>query len=123
MPRSPPSPVDENFLPIAIISGIFGFDSVYLADRVVPMLPEALSNGLCSLRPDELRLAVTRLREAGCVVDELPEHDHDHDHEGDETAEDTSADAGSADADDEAEEEEEEPEAVQKQDELEEEAI
>ena len=33
-------------------------NSVYLPDRVVPMLPEALSNGLCSLRPDEDRLAV-----------------------------------------------------------------
>jgi ribonuclease R len=32
--------------------------SVYLADRVVPMLPEALSNGLCSLRPHEPRLAL-----------------------------------------------------------------
>jgi ribonuclease R len=32
--------------------------SVYLADRVIPMLPEAISNGLCSLRPHEPRLAM-----------------------------------------------------------------
>ena len=33
--------------------------SVYLADRVLPMLPEALSNDLCSLKPDEDRLAMS----------------------------------------------------------------
>lgn len=33
-------------------------NSVYFADRVVPMLPERLSNDLCSLRPDEERPCV-----------------------------------------------------------------
>ncbi len=33
-------------------------NSVYLPDQVVPMLPEALSNGLCSLRPQEHRLCM-----------------------------------------------------------------
>jgi ribonuclease R len=33
--------------------------SVYLVDRVVPMLPHVLSSSVCSLRPDEDRLAVS----------------------------------------------------------------
>jgi len=32
-------------------------NSVYLVDRVVPMLPEELSNELCSLKPNRIRLA------------------------------------------------------------------
>ncbi len=31
--------------------------SVYLVDRTIPMLPERLCNGICSLRPDEEKLA------------------------------------------------------------------
>ncbi len=37
-------------------------NSVYFPDRVVPMLPEALSNGWCSLRPNE---------ERGCLFVEM----------------------------------------------------
>lgn len=47
--------------------------SVYLVDRCVPMLPERLSNGLCSLRPHEDKLcfsAVFKLDQNGHVMDE-----------------------------------------------------
>lgn len=44
--------------------------SVYLVDRVIPMLPEVLSNDLCSLRPNEDRLAFSAVFEldAGATV-------------------------------------------------------
>jgi len=39
--------------------------SVYLPDLTLPMLPEKLSNDICSLRPREDRLTVTALMEVG----------------------------------------------------------
>ena len=48
--------------------------SVYLVDRTIPMLPEGLSNGLCSLRQDEEKLAYSAVFEivpaTGDVVNE-----------------------------------------------------
>lgn len=46
--------------------------SVYYADQVVPMLPKALSNGICSLNENELRLAFSclmRLDKEGNLTD------------------------------------------------------
>lgn len=37
--------------------------SVYLVDRTIPMLPERLSNGICSLRPDEEKLTFSAIFE------------------------------------------------------------
>jgi ribonuclease R len=37
--------------------------SVYFPDRAVPMLPESLSNGMCSLKPHEDRLVMSALME------------------------------------------------------------
>ncbi len=47
--------------------------SVYLVDRTIPMLPERLSNGLCSLRPNEDKLtfaAIFEMDEKGKVLKE-----------------------------------------------------
>ncbi len=46
--------------------------SVYLPDRVLPMLPEQLSNGICSLNPGKDRLAFSvmlKIDESGKVVE------------------------------------------------------
>ncbi|WP_052592557.1 ribonuclease R [Aureispira sp. CCB-QB1] len=47
--------------------------SVYLVDRVLPMLPEKLSNGVCSLRPNEEKLtfsAVFEMNKQGSIINE-----------------------------------------------------
>lgn len=47
--------------------------SVYLVDRVIPMLPEKLSNNVCSLRPQEEKLtfsAIFEMDEQGNIVNE-----------------------------------------------------
>jgi ribonuclease R len=38
-------------------------NSTYLVDRVLPMLPESLSNGICSLVPDQVRLTKCAIME------------------------------------------------------------
>lgn len=59
----PGSPLDEE--------AIKRSTSVYFPGRVIPMLPEALSNGLCSLKPEVDRLCVVcdmSINEAGLVT-------------------------------------------------------
>ncbi len=51
--------------------------SVYLVDRTIPMLPEHLCNGICSLRPDEEKLtfsAIFEMNEDGDVLNHRIKH-------------------------------------------------
>ncbi len=60
---TPESPLDRE----ARLRG----NSVYFLDRAVPMLPEALSNGMCSLKPREERLvmsAIMQFDSSGCML-------------------------------------------------------
>lgn len=62
-------PIDSALDKEALLRG----NSVYMVDRVVPMLPEHLSNGVCSLRPNEEKFsfsAVFDLNEKGKIIDE-----------------------------------------------------
>ena len=57
--------------------------SIYLADRVIPMLPHRLSNGICSLNPHEDRLAFSCIMEIdpqGNVTDHRIEQTIIHSH-------------------------------------------
>ena len=47
--------------------------SVYLVDRVVPMLPEVLSNGVCSLRPNEEKLTFSAIFEMNAKAEVINE--------------------------------------------------
>lgn len=48
--------------------------SVYLVDRVVPMLPERLCNNVCSLRPDEEKLTFSCIFEMNDEAEVLKSH-------------------------------------------------
>ncbi|WP_018247907.1 ribonuclease R [Orenia marismortui] len=49
--------------------------SIYLVDRVIPMLPEKLSNNMCSLRSDGDRLAMSVLMDFNKNTGELLDHE------------------------------------------------
>lgn len=58
--------------------------SIYLVDRVIPMLPERLSNGVCSLRPNEDKLTYSCFMEIdqnGNLVDYSVEETVIHSHQ------------------------------------------